>query len=315
VSECAAQPCWDSVIAPLARQVPVVVGETGDSAAGPETYLPAFLPWASSHGLNVLAWTWNAWSNPDDVLVTDMQAGTPTAGEGVLYKAALAGMPLPNPSPSGTPTPTGQPSPTPTPSPSGAPPPGSPSSSQAVFQDDFESDAPNSSPAGWTNARVNSTWTVQRDGGNQVLDHSGWAGYLSAGSANWTQYLLSASIAPSGWASERDGLVFAIGESGHYSLDIVGGNQLVLTKTVGSTVTTLAQAPYAFAASRWYSLAVAFSQGSITAFVNGAPVLMSSDSSLSGGAIGLEADDPVAFDNVVVTAVGSSTPTAPPAQR
>ena len=43
-SECAAQFCWDAVIAPIAQQVPVVVGETGDSSAGPETYLPSFLP-------------------------------------------------------------------------------------------------------------------------------------------------------------------------------------------------------------------------------------------------------------------------------
>jgi endoglucanase len=89
LSECAAQWCWDQVIAPLAARVPVVVGETGDSAAGPETYLPSFLPWAAAHGLSVLAWTWNAWADPSDVLVTSMTAGTPTAGEGVAYRQYL----------------------------------------------------------------------------------------------------------------------------------------------------------------------------------------------------------------------------------
>ena len=91
-SECAAQWCWDQVVAPLATRVPVVVGETGDSAPGPETYLPSFLPWARSHGLSVLAWTWNAWSDPSDVLVTSMTAGTPTAGEGALYQQYLRGL-------------------------------------------------------------------------------------------------------------------------------------------------------------------------------------------------------------------------------
>jgi endoglucanase len=91
-SECAAQWCWDQVIAPLAARVPVVVGETGDSVAGPEAYLPSFLPWAQSHGLSVLAWTWNAWTDPNDVLVTSMTSGTPTAGEGVLVRGWLQGL-------------------------------------------------------------------------------------------------------------------------------------------------------------------------------------------------------------------------------
>jgi hypothetical protein len=90
------------VIAPVAAKVPVVVGETGDSAAGPEIYLPSFLPWASAHGLNVVAWTWNAWGDPDDVLVTNMQTGAPTSGEGVLYRGWLAAQPVPSPAPAQT---------------------------------------------------------------------------------------------------------------------------------------------------------------------------------------------------------------------
>jgi endoglucanase len=114
-SECAAPSCWNSVTAPLASQVPVVVGETGDSAAGPQTYLPTFLPWASAHGLNVVAWTWNAWTNPDDVLVSNMQTGAPTAGEGVTYKAWLTAQPVPSAAPASSsftpaPVPAQQPS-------------------------------------------------------------------------------------------------------------------------------------------------------------------------------------------------------------
>lgn len=120
-SECAAQACWDQVIAPLAAVRPMIVGETGDSTLGPQTYLPTFLPFASSHGLSVLAWTWNAWQNPDDVLVTNMTTGAPTAGEGVTFKAWLAGAPLPTPLPSPSPTPSPIPSPTPVPSPSPLP--------------------------------------------------------------------------------------------------------------------------------------------------------------------------------------------------
>jgi len=86
---CDTTSCWDQVIAPLATSRPVVVGETGDSSAGPVTYLPIFLPWADAHGLSYLAWTWNAWQDADDVAVTSMTAGTPTPGEGAYYEQHL----------------------------------------------------------------------------------------------------------------------------------------------------------------------------------------------------------------------------------
>ena len=101
--------CWNTNVAPIAARFPVVVGETGDSSAGPETYLPTFLPWADQHGLSYLAWTWNAWLDANDVAVTNMTTGAPTAGEGAFYKAHLLGLgpPPPTPTPTVTPTPTG----------------------------------------------------------------------------------------------------------------------------------------------------------------------------------------------------------------
>jgi endoglucanase len=129
-SECAAQPCWDSVIAPLATQVPVIVGETGDHSTATPVYMPTFIPWADARGLSYLPWTWNAWGNADDVLVTSMTAGTPTSGEGAYYQshlASLSGAPPPTATPSltsastPTPTPTASSAPTPTPTPTATP--------------------------------------------------------------------------------------------------------------------------------------------------------------------------------------------------
>jgi len=85
---CAVSSCWTNTIAPIARSFPVLVGETGDSSAGTQTYLPTFLPWADTNGINYLAWTWNPWGNPDNVLVQDW-IGTPTTGEGQYYKGRL----------------------------------------------------------------------------------------------------------------------------------------------------------------------------------------------------------------------------------
>ncbi|HEV2028877.1 MAG TPA: cellulase family glycosylhydrolase [Candidatus Dormibacteraeota bacterium] len=323
ISECAAQSCWDSVVAPLAQQVPVVVGETGDSTFGPQTYLPAFLPWANTHGLSVVAWTWNAWTNPDDVLVTDMQTGNPTSGEGVFYKAWIAGQPLPSPapapSPSSTPSPSPAvtPSPSPSPSPSSLPPPSPTPTSNApvpvagapgvLLSDNFQNDPRGSLPAGWTAFGANSVWSVQSEG-SHVLNHAGWTGSIRAGSSTWSNYLYTVAVKPSCWASEHDGLLFAMHEGGFYTLDIIGGNKLVLEKTVHGTVTVLATAFYTFNPSLWYNVSVSLPGGSITAYVNGAPVLHANDSTFTSGAIGLEANDPVAFDNVVVTQPGTSTP-------
>jgi hypothetical protein len=83
---------WNPIIGPIAAKYPVIIAETGDSTSGPITYLPALLPWADSHGISYLAWTWNAWSNPSDVLVTSMTAGTPTPGEGAYYRKHLASL-------------------------------------------------------------------------------------------------------------------------------------------------------------------------------------------------------------------------------
>jgi hypothetical protein len=88
LTECAAQWCWDQVVAPLATHVPIVVGETGDSSAGQLTYLPFFLPWADAHGVSYLAWTWNAWGDANDVLIQSW-SGQPTAAEGAYYRQHL----------------------------------------------------------------------------------------------------------------------------------------------------------------------------------------------------------------------------------
>ncbi|HEY1696143.1 MAG TPA: cellulase family glycosylhydrolase [Polyangiaceae bacterium] len=85
---CADTTCWDSVFGPIAAQYPVLVGETGDDVTAPVTFLPGFLSYADAHGWNYLAWTWNPWQDPSDVLVTDWN-GTPNAGEGATYKATL----------------------------------------------------------------------------------------------------------------------------------------------------------------------------------------------------------------------------------
>jgi endoglucanase len=85
---CGAAACWRSVIEPITRQVPLLVGETGDSSNGRQTYLPAFASWADQHAIGYLAWTWNPWQDASDVLIRDW-SGTPTTGEGSWLRSHL----------------------------------------------------------------------------------------------------------------------------------------------------------------------------------------------------------------------------------
>jgi len=91
--QCAAPSCWSKSIEPIARRVPVIVGETGDhtGSACQLVNLPNFLPWADTHGVSYLAWTFNPWGYSHDVLITNWQ-GTPSACEGQFYAAYLAAL-------------------------------------------------------------------------------------------------------------------------------------------------------------------------------------------------------------------------------
>jgi endoglucanase len=88
--QCAVRECWDSVLAPLSAVYPVVIGETGEHSQAPvDGFLDRFLAYADDHGWSYLAWTWNPWQDRDNVLITGWD-GTPTSGEGAVYRAHLS---------------------------------------------------------------------------------------------------------------------------------------------------------------------------------------------------------------------------------
>jgi hypothetical protein len=88
---CAAAACWTSTIAPIALQVPVVTGETGDNVGSPTTFVDSFLPWEDAHGISYLGWTWNAWGDSTNILISDY-SGTPTANFGQKFHDHLVGL-------------------------------------------------------------------------------------------------------------------------------------------------------------------------------------------------------------------------------
>jgi endoglucanase len=100
---CSSQSCWDSQLAPVAAQVPLVVGELGENDCG-HGYIDTLMNWLDSHDLGYLAWTWNNWDCSSGPSLISDYTGTPTAyGQG--YKDHLAA--LQNGGGGSTPPPTG----------------------------------------------------------------------------------------------------------------------------------------------------------------------------------------------------------------
>jgi hypothetical protein len=74
---CGVEPCWNSVIGQVAKQVPVVTGEIGQGRCAHD-FIDRYMSWADAHGVSYLAWAWNVWDCDLPGLITDYK-GTPTA--------------------------------------------------------------------------------------------------------------------------------------------------------------------------------------------------------------------------------------------
>ncbi|MFC9627968.1 cellulase family glycosylhydrolase [Streptomyces mirabilis] len=75
---CASESCWNSTLAPVAAQVPLVAGEIGENTCS-HGFVDTAMKWFDDRGLSYLGWTWNTWdcsSGPS--LISDYD-GTPTS--------------------------------------------------------------------------------------------------------------------------------------------------------------------------------------------------------------------------------------------
>ena len=110
-SGCNTASCWNSTVAPVAQQVPVLATEVGenDCAGG---FLASLLPWADSHSIGYLAWAWDAASCTAGPSLISSYSGSATS-YGAAYKNWLAtpwAPPAVAPPPAPTPPPTPPPS-------------------------------------------------------------------------------------------------------------------------------------------------------------------------------------------------------------
>ncbi len=87
---CNTPACWDSQIAAVAQQAPIIVGEIRkyDCAHG---YIDSLMAWLDSHTISYLAWTWDTWDCSGGSALISTYTGTPTAfGAGVTPFQTLA---------------------------------------------------------------------------------------------------------------------------------------------------------------------------------------------------------------------------------
>ncbi|GAB3905675.1 cellulase family glycosylhydrolase [Microbispora bryophytorum] len=77
-NSCVSTSCWDSQLAPVAAQVPLVAGEIGENTCS-HGFIDQVMNWFDAKGLSYLGWTWNAWDcSTGPSLISDYN-GTPTA--------------------------------------------------------------------------------------------------------------------------------------------------------------------------------------------------------------------------------------------
>jgi hypothetical protein len=78
-NSCSSVSCFDKTLAPVARRVPLIFGETGEtydaSSCGAE-HIETFLKWADAHRAGYFTWTWNTWGNCS-ALISDFASAKP----------------------------------------------------------------------------------------------------------------------------------------------------------------------------------------------------------------------------------------------
>ncbi|TKT03844.1 cellulase family glycosylhydrolase [Streptomyces lasalocidi] len=77
-NSCASESCWNSTLAPVAAQVPLVAGEIGENTCS-HGFVDQVMKWFDDHGLSYLGWTWNTWDCASGPSLISSYDGTPTA--------------------------------------------------------------------------------------------------------------------------------------------------------------------------------------------------------------------------------------------
>jgi endoglucanase len=75
---CSNESCWDSTLAPVAAQVPLVAGEIGENTCG-HAFVDRVMAWFDARAQSYLGWTWNTWDCSSGPSLISNYDGTPTS--------------------------------------------------------------------------------------------------------------------------------------------------------------------------------------------------------------------------------------------
>jgi hypothetical protein len=160
--------------------------------------------------------------------------------------------------------------------------------------------------SGWT--LQGGTWAIGTDG-NAVFTESATSGTTRAvAGSTWTDQSVEARVKPIAFgAAGRNVHVFARFQdaNNNYRLALRDTNQLELRRTVGGTSTVLVLQPLSTAATLqtgiWYNLRLQASGTSLKAYVNGALIASTTDSSVPNGRVAIgTVNTSATFDDIVV---------------
>ncbi|MDX2822342.1 cellulase family glycosylhydrolase [Streptomyces ipomoeae] len=77
-NSCVNESCWNSTLAPVAGQVPLVAGEIGENTCA-HSFIDRVMAWFDTRQLSYLGWTWNTWNCSSGPALISAYDGTPTS--------------------------------------------------------------------------------------------------------------------------------------------------------------------------------------------------------------------------------------------
>jgi hypothetical protein len=82
---CSTPSCFDATLAPIARRVPLILGEAGEGEDCGSARMASIVGWADAHRIGYLAWTWDTWGNCEALISN--YSGTPRGPYGSWVRA------------------------------------------------------------------------------------------------------------------------------------------------------------------------------------------------------------------------------------
>jgi hypothetical protein len=93
---CDTTQCFNTVLAPVAKRVPLIFGETGESYDATDcgsSRVATFIQWADAHDVGYDAWAWDTWNNCSS-LIASYNTGQPYGPYGSWIKTHYASVPV-----------------------------------------------------------------------------------------------------------------------------------------------------------------------------------------------------------------------------